>query len=123
MRVIEAKVQPWPSFCRIVWYDPSPTERDRQVQMTRLTLVVDERELSTIQAALYLLQEQIGALPEDLAEMMSEHGPPMTEKDVGKLARRLVADQSGVALAGTAQARRRVAVELERSAGSPFSVS
>jgi hypothetical protein len=91
--------------------------------MTRLTLVVDERELSTIQAALFLLQEQIGALPEDLAEMMSEQGPPMTEKDVGKLACRLVADQSGVALAGTAQARRRVVLELERSAGSRFIVS
>ncbi len=41
---------------------------DRQVQMKRLTLVVDERELSTIQAALLLLQEQVNALPEDLAE-------------------------------------------------------
>ena len=62
---------------------------DRQVQMKPLTLVVDERELSTIQAALLLLQEQVSALPEDLAGMLREHGPAMTEKEVGKLARRL----------------------------------
>ncbi len=61
--------------------------------MKPLTLVVDERELSTIQAALLLLQEQINALPEDLAEMMCEHGSPMTEKEVGKLARRLASSQ------------------------------
>ncbi len=58
--------------------------------MKRLTLVVDERELSTIRAALLLLQEQINALPEDLAEMIREQGPPMTEKEVGGLARRLM---------------------------------
>jgi hypothetical protein len=57
--------------------------------MQTLTLVVDERELSTIQAALLILQEQISALPEDLAEMLSEHGPAMTEKEVGRLSRRL----------------------------------
>ncbi len=57
--------------------------------MKRLSLVVDERELSTIQAALLLLQEQVNALPEDLADTLSEHGPAMTEKEVGKLARRL----------------------------------
>jgi hypothetical protein len=57
--------------------------------MTRLTLVVDERELSTIKAALLLLQEQINALPEDLAEMMSERGAPLTEREVGRLAHRL----------------------------------
>ncbi len=62
--------------------------------MKPLALVVDERELSTIQAALLLLQEQISALPGDLAEMMCEHGPPMTEKEIGKLARRLASGQS-----------------------------
>ena len=61
--------------------------------MKTLTLVVDERELSTIQAALLLLQEQVSALPEDLAEMMSEHGPAMTEKAIGRLSHRL-ADSS-----------------------------
>jgi hypothetical protein len=57
--------------------------------MKTISLVVDERELSTIQAALLLLQEQISALPEDLADMMSELGPAMTEKEIGKLSRRL----------------------------------
>lgn len=87
--------------------------------MTRLTLVFDERELSNIRAALLLLQEQIGALPEDLAEMLGEHGLPMTEMEVGKLARRLAEERSGTALTATAPARRRVAVEVERSGGSP----
>jgi hypothetical protein len=41
--------------------------------MKTLALVLDERELSTIGAALLLLQEQINALPEDLSEMLSEH--------------------------------------------------
>jgi hypothetical protein len=35
--------------------------------MKKLSLVVDERELSTIRAALLLLQEHVDALPEDLA--------------------------------------------------------
>jgi hypothetical protein len=34
--------------------------------------------LSTIRAALLLLQEQIDALPEDLAEMIGRHRPPVT---------------------------------------------
>jgi hypothetical protein len=57
--------------------------------MKTLALVVDERELSTIEAALLLLQEQINALPEDLSEMMSEPGAPLTEMEVGELARRI----------------------------------
>ena len=89
--------------------------------MNKLTLVVDERELSTIRAALLLLQEQVDALPEDLAEMMGERGPSMTEKEVGRLARRLAADQSESALAVLTRSRRRVVVEVERSAGSPLS--
>ena len=57
--------------------------------MKTLALVVDERELSTIEAALLLLQEQINALPEDLSEMMNEQGAPLTEIEVGELARRI----------------------------------
>ncbi len=57
--------------------------------MKTLTLVVDERELSTIHAALLLLQEQSDGLPEDLAEMMREHGLPMTEAEISQLSRRL----------------------------------
>jgi regulator of replication initiation timing len=57
--------------------------------MKKLTLVVDERELSTIRAALFLLQEQVDALPEDLAEMLAEHGPPMTEIEIERLSLRL----------------------------------
>jgi len=57
--------------------------------MKTLALVVDERELSTIKAALLLLQEQINALPEDLSEMMSEQGAPLTDIEVGELARRI----------------------------------
>jgi hypothetical protein len=53
--------------------------------MTKLTLVVDERELSTIRAALLLLQEQVDALPEDLAEMLAEHGMPMTVSEIEHL--------------------------------------
>jgi len=58
--------------------------------MKTLTLVVDERELSTIEAALLLLQEQMNALPEDLTEIMCEHGAPLSEAEVGKLVRRIV---------------------------------
>jgi regulator of replication initiation timing len=57
--------------------------------MKKLALVVDERELSTIRAALFLLQEQVDALPEDLAEMLAEHGPPMTEIEIERLSLRL----------------------------------
>jgi hypothetical protein len=57
--------------------------------MKKLTLVVDERELSTIRAALLLLQEQVDALPEDLAEMIFEHGKPMTVAEIEGLGFRL----------------------------------
>ncbi len=57
--------------------------------MKKLTLVVDERELSTIRAALLLLQEQVDALPEDLAEMLAEHGMPLTEVEIEHLSLRL----------------------------------
>jgi hypothetical protein len=57
--------------------------------MKKLTLVVDERELSTIRAALFLLQEHVDALPEDLAEMIVEHGKPMAVADIERLSLRL----------------------------------
>ena len=57
--------------------------------MKKLTLVVDERELSTIRAALLLLQEQVDALPEDLAEMIAAHGVPMEVPEIKRLSLRL----------------------------------
>jgi hypothetical protein len=57
--------------------------------MKTLTLVVDERELSTIRAALLLLQEHVDALPEDLAEMLAAHGKPMTASEIEHLSLRL----------------------------------
>jgi hypothetical protein len=57
--------------------------------MKKLTLVVDERELSTIRAALFLLQEHVAALPEDLAEMIAEHGTPIMASEVEHLSLRL----------------------------------
>jgi hypothetical protein len=57
--------------------------------MKKLTLVVDERELSTIRAALLLLQEQVDALPEDLAEMITAHGKPMTVSEIEHLSLRI----------------------------------
>jgi hypothetical protein len=57
--------------------------------MKKLTLVVDERELSTIRAALLLLQEQVDALPEDLAEMIAVHGKPLTGAEIEHLSLRL----------------------------------
>ena len=82
--------------------------------MTTLTLVVDERELSTIRAALLLLQEQIDALPEDLAEMLMEHGPPLTETDVGAFAQRIATQQRHLE-ADLPRAETRV--EIERRPG------
>jgi hypothetical protein len=61
--------------------------------MTTLTLVLDERELSTIRAALLLLLEQVNALPEDLAEMLGEHGPAMSEAEIDHLSSRLAERQ------------------------------
>jgi hypothetical protein len=63
--------------------------RGQQNPMKKLTLVVDERELNTIRAALLLLQEQVDALPEDLAEMLTRHGRPMTASEVEHLSLRL----------------------------------
>lgn len=57
--------------------------------MKKLTFVVDERELSTIRAALFLLQEQVDALPEDLAEMTTSHGTSMTASEIERLSLRL----------------------------------
>ena len=57
--------------------------------MKKLALVVDERELSTIRAALLLLQEQVAALPEDLAEMIAAHGMSMTASEIEHLSLRL----------------------------------
>jgi len=62
--------------------------------MKKLALEVDERELRTIRAALLLLQEQIDALPEDLSEMISEHGLPLTEIEIGRLADRIAMHQA-----------------------------
>jgi site-specific recombinase len=53
--------------------------------MKKLTLVVDERELRTIRAALFLLQEQVDTLLEDLAEMLAEHGRSMSVSNIGRL--------------------------------------
>ena len=85
--------------------------------MTTLALVVDERELTTIEAALLLLQEQINALPEDLSEMMSEHGAPLSEAEIGKLVRRIVASQraSDSSLAADVP-RAEMLVEIETTA-------
>jgi hypothetical protein len=57
--------------------------------MKKLTLVVDEREWSTVRAALLLLQEHVDALPEDLAEMTTTHGAPMTASEIERLSLRL----------------------------------
>jgi hypothetical protein len=54
-----------------------------------MTLTVDRRELSTIIAALLLLQEQMPFLPEDVAEMLTAHGQPVTEDEIGDLISRL----------------------------------
>jgi len=57
--------------------------------MNRPTLVVGERELSPLRAALFLLQEQFDALPEDLAEMIGQHRPPVTASEIERLSTRL----------------------------------
>ena len=57
--------------------------------MKTLALVVDERELSTIRAALLLLQEHVDALPEDLAEMTTTHGLPLAASEIEHLSLRL----------------------------------
>ena len=57
--------------------------------MKTLTLVIDKRELSTICAALLLLQENVEALPEDLAEMTAMNGTPMTASAIEQISLRL----------------------------------
>ncbi|PVE21087.1 hypothetical protein DC522_28500 [Microvirga sp. KLBC 81] len=57
--------------------------------MKKHTLVVDERELRTIRAALLLLQEQVDVLPEDLAEMVAKDGQPMIGSEIEQLSLRL----------------------------------
>ena len=57
--------------------------------MKTLTLVVDERELRTVRAALLLLQEHVDALPEDLAELTAMNGTPMTASEIERLSFRL----------------------------------
>jgi hypothetical protein len=82
--------------------------------MKKLTLVVDERELSTIRAALLLLQEHVDALPEDLAEMVAAHGMPLEVPEIEQLGLRL--DESARSMRdyaerGLPQAARLVEVE------------
>jgi hypothetical protein len=91
--------------------------------MTTLALVVDERELCTIQAALLLLQEQINALPEDLSDMVKEHGAPLSEADIGELARRLAMRQTGFESRFRADlARAESLVEIERAIAPTFAL-
>ena len=54
--------------------------------MKKLTLVVVERELSTVRAALFLLQQEcVDALPEDLAETRVVYGMPMAVPEIEAL--------------------------------------
>ena len=94
--------------------------RAEQVPMRRLTLVVDEREVSTIQAA-PLLQEQINALPEDLADMLTQHGSALTEKEIGRLVHRLTEEPQDECRPGKAASGRRYAVEVTRSGSAAVS--
>src|SRR5918997_4253179 len=72
----------FPPYIVIAW---NGKPRGRHKPMKKLAFVVDERELSTIRAALFLLQEQVDALPEDLAEMLAEHGQSMTVSEIERL--------------------------------------
>jgi len=89
--------------------------------MTTLALVLDERELSTVEAALLLLEEQIHALPEDLSETMRKFGTPMTEAEVGRLARRIAAHQPRPEGAA-GRPRGEASVEIERAAAPAFAL-
>ncbi|WP_114769395.1 hypothetical protein [Microvirga subterranea] len=64
--------------------------------MKELTLFVDQRELSTVRAALLLLQEQIDVLPEDLFEMLRQEGSPLSEAELEELSQRLKAGRDPV---------------------------
>ncbi len=90
--------------------------------MSKLALVVDERELSTLQAALLLLQEQIDALPEDLAEMIGRHRTPVTASEIEQLSARLAAPTSTAqGYAGPEYLNIKAVVEIDR--GSAAAVS
>jgi hypothetical protein len=82
--------------------------------MSTLTLVVDDRELSTIRAALFLLQEQVDVLPEDLAEMVREHGPAMTGAEIGQLGSRLLDQQEAPRSCLEDRSRIESLVEIDR---------
>ncbi len=87
--------------------------------MNKLTLVVDERELSTLQAALLLLQEQIDALPEDLAEMVGQHRPPVTASEIEHFSARLDRQTSTTrTYADREYLNVKTVVEIERVAAS-----
>jgi hypothetical protein len=89
--------------------------------MKKLTFVVDERELSTIRAALFLLQEQVDALPEDLAEMIAEHGRPMSVSEIEHLSLRLIESTSpNRDYAALKQPRANMAVEVDRMPSAPI---
>jgi hypothetical protein len=80
--------------------------KGRSHPMTKLTLVVDERELST--------KEQVDALPEDLAEMIAAHGKPMTQIEIERLSLRLdeqTGGTGGSAVQEPPQATRLVEIE------------
>lgn len=66
--------------------------------MKKLTLVVDERELNAMRAALLLLREQIDVLPEDLAEMLRQNGDPLSDGEIEELSRRLWIDSDAAGL-------------------------
>jgi hypothetical protein len=90
--------------------------------MNKLTLVVDERELSTLRAALLLLQEQIDALPEDLAEMIGRHRPAVTASEIEQLSVRL--DRQTNTASGYTDPEYRnfsTVVEMDRVQQQPFS--
>jgi hypothetical protein len=72
--------------------------------MQTLAIVVDERELSTIRAALLLFQEQVDALPEDLAEMLAACGRPLSGPEIESLSLRLEAS-ANQAMDPSAEAR------------------
>ena len=90
--------------------------------MSEFTVVVDERELSTIRAALLLLQEQIDALPEDLAEMIGRHRSPVTASGIEQLSVRLDA-QTSIARGYAVREYLNVntVVEIDRVQQQPFS--
>jgi hypothetical protein len=90
--------------------------------MNKLTLVVDERELSTLRAALLLLQEQIDALPEDLAEMLENRRSPVTASEIEQLSARLEKQTSttrGYAVREVLNVN--TVVEIDRVQQQPFS--